>query len=334
MQFKFVVSKLANFYFFIANLSEWHFSCRKDYNEEWMKIIGKLTPREKILLEKFRKISQKYNFSSPYLQKTKYLGKYFYLLPQNICWQQLKKCVTASEFETIRETFDIFRPKFEKIWRKSQTQGLKTFKQELRKNKWQNLFQDLEMFLGKGPEILNVIIVFSPLKGNGVTAAGNAMLGYQNLILELPALKKNSWELNYSICILAHEVAHVLFEKNNGRKLIRDALKDEKMPHRFKNCPLTTENLINEIVAESLVPYGYLAQKYSDFKLIHCLFNPLAESYKEFQNFQRTHQINYYRYFIRYIVWILMPLTIIYLNNSKKIEKDYIQKIVQTIKKG
>ncbi len=159
------------------------------------------------------------------------------------------------------------------------------------------------------------------------------MLGFQNIILELPLLQKNSWEIDYSICVLAHEIAHILFEKNNGRELIRNVVRKEKLPTQFKNCPLSTENLINEIVAESLVPYGYLAQKHSDFKLIHCLFNRLAESYKEFRNFQCTHQINHYRYFIRYLVWILTPFTINYLSNFKKIDKDYIQQIVQTIKK-
>jgi len=53
MKFKVTSSKIGNFFFFITNLSEWHYSCRKSYNEEWVKILGDLTKKEKIISFKY-----------------------------------------------------------------------------------------------------------------------------------------------------------------------------------------------------------------------------------------------------------------------------------------
>ncbi len=133
MKLKFKISKLANYYFFIANLSQWHFSSRKDYNEEWLKMTGGLTVKESNLLKEFQQISQRYNFSSPSLAKTKYLGKYFYLLPEKICWKELKRHLTAAEYKIINEAFAVFKPRFEKIWSKLQDQRLKIFREEVQK---------------------------------------------------------------------------------------------------------------------------------------------------------------------------------------------------------
>jgi hypothetical protein len=57
MKFKFKISKLANQFFFISNLSEWHFSCRQFYNQEWLKQTEPLTDNEKQILKEFKKSS-------------------------------------------------------------------------------------------------------------------------------------------------------------------------------------------------------------------------------------------------------------------------------------
>jgi len=62
MKFKFIISKWGNFYFFVQNLSEWHFSCRKNYNVLWQKELGILSPKEKKALKVFKKIRS--NFPS------------------------------------------------------------------------------------------------------------------------------------------------------------------------------------------------------------------------------------------------------------------------------
>ena len=56
MKFSININKSANFYFFIQNLSEWHFSNRKDYNDLWRKELGKFSEEEATALKKFKEI--------------------------------------------------------------------------------------------------------------------------------------------------------------------------------------------------------------------------------------------------------------------------------------
>ena len=60
MKFKFIISKWGNFAFFVQNLSNWHFSCRQNYNLLWEKELGKLSPEEKRALETFKKVRSRF----------------------------------------------------------------------------------------------------------------------------------------------------------------------------------------------------------------------------------------------------------------------------------
>ena len=62
MKFRVLINRWANFYFFIANLSEWHFSCRKRYNFFWLAADDKFSKTEKKYLKIFKKILLKYHF--------------------------------------------------------------------------------------------------------------------------------------------------------------------------------------------------------------------------------------------------------------------------------
>jgi len=62
MKFKIKYTKLGNQFFFISNLTNWHFSCEKEYNEIWFKKIGNLNEEEKKVLKQFAKILNKYGF--------------------------------------------------------------------------------------------------------------------------------------------------------------------------------------------------------------------------------------------------------------------------------
>lgn len=76
MKFDIKYSKIGNFFFFISNLSDWHFSCRKEYNEAWIKQTGELSNNEKNAIENFRKIMTKYGF----ITKEKNSTPRYYLL--------------------------------------------------------------------------------------------------------------------------------------------------------------------------------------------------------------------------------------------------------------
>ncbi|MCR4276747.1 MAG: hypothetical protein NUV87_01310, partial [Candidatus Roizmanbacteria bacterium] len=77
MKFNVTFSKIGNFFFFITNLSEWHYSCRKNYNEEWIKILGNLTKQEKGNLRQVTRIMTAYGFKQIKPGILTYLGESF-----------------------------------------------------------------------------------------------------------------------------------------------------------------------------------------------------------------------------------------------------------------
>jgi hypothetical protein len=59
------VSKSANEFFYISTLAAWHYSCRKDIRDAWLRRTGALTPEEEKALTSFSELMQvKYGFQS------------------------------------------------------------------------------------------------------------------------------------------------------------------------------------------------------------------------------------------------------------------------------
>ena len=75
MKFRFLISKQANFYFFVSNLSEWHFSCGKDYNILWKKELGQFSPKEKDALKRFKEIRLKYPSGKSLFERAFFINK-------------------------------------------------------------------------------------------------------------------------------------------------------------------------------------------------------------------------------------------------------------------
>ena len=98
MKLQFTTSKIANQFFFIANLSKWHFSYRPDYNEAWIEKTGPLSSEEKNKLRIFSNILQKYGFIYGKDGETKYIGKYFYRYSEKRAWEGLKKKLNKRSF--------------------------------------------------------------------------------------------------------------------------------------------------------------------------------------------------------------------------------------------
>ena len=110
MKFRFIISKWGNFYFFIQNLSEWHFSCRKKYNALWQKELGSLSLEEKQTLKVFKKIRSKYKPA-----KTCFEQAFFSVKNP---WQLLTTTLNPTEYQNIRKIFITFQNKFEKFYHK------------------------------------------------------------------------------------------------------------------------------------------------------------------------------------------------------------------------
>lgn len=337
MKFKFKISKLANQFFFISNLAKWHFSCRKDYNFEWMRQIGPLNKKEIKALNKFRKIIKDYGFTHNKENKSKYLGQIFFLYSEKEIWGKLEEFVKKDEFKKIKEIFEIFQPHFQKIWSgkyvKILSTQIKHLKNYLNNPKNNKLFNELEKIFGniKSPQEFIIVAIASPRKGDGITAAGGANIGHKHITLEIPALKNNTWEFEYSVGILAHEIGHIFLRKSKHITIILNAIKNLGLPKQLSpniQPRYSTLEFITELIIESLAPYGYLSQKYFKFKPLDIIFSKsnLKILGKNQQNFKEGKMTSGLR-LRKLLVWQLYPLAVFYIESGKKIDRNFISEI-------
>ncbi|HPT40094.1 MAG TPA: hypothetical protein PLQ44_00605 [Candidatus Paceibacterota bacterium] len=337
MKLELTVSKLANQFYFISNLTEWHFSCRKDDNKKWLEMTGPLNEEEKDALDIFKNILQLNGFTCDTIEKSKYLGKYFLLNSEEQIWQNLKKSIKDENFQKIKWIFKIFESRFKKIWKEElNKKTIKIFEDELKKEKYDHLFNDVEKILGdnKKNKKITIHILFSPQEYE-TTGSGSACIGFNDITLELPKLKRNTWQLEYTIYVLAHEIAHILSDSRQTKSLIEKYCKKYTIPTKknIKNINFPTISIINEMIIESFLPYGYLAQKYSDFQLAPHLLNNLPKGYKAIEDLKNNKIVEYYNQLNRYLIWELYHLAIIYGREKKQIDENFINQATLILKK-
>jgi hypothetical protein len=243
MQFKVTYSKLANFYFFIQNLSEWHSSNRKDYNALWRKELGEFSAREEAALGTFKEIRLKYKPSRTPFERAFFTARN--------PWQDLKNSLTAEEYQTIREIFDLFENKFTALWNKEASLI----------NQWQKILKRAandRSLLNPITSILTVLFSTSPPKKEiGIHLllsapnhiGGGANIDQQRISLEISRYPMQN--VNQAIGIIWHETIHLCFQNQYFFPLILKQFPDDQQK----------ADLINEIAISSLFPGGILGTR-------------------------------------------------------------------------
>jgi hypothetical protein len=253
-----IQSKLSNLYFFIQNLSEWHFSCRKKYNEIWKKELGKFSEKEKRAIKKFKKIHLKY----PY--RNNYLGAYFF---SKKSWFNLKKEIDEKDFKEIKKIFSILENKFNQLYKKEYSnlkKWQKALGEEFKKPYHKKIIKTLSKIYNTKPlwEEMNVYLVFSDkiFAGGGGRMKNNTSIECSQIpISQIKRITGITW----------HETIHICFEKQYFLPLLKKMFKDSEIPY-----------LIKEIVNCSLFPNGILAKKFLNYSYILLRAN-ISEKYTE-----------------------------------------------------
>lgn len=247
MEFQFIIKKWANFYFFLQNLSEWHFSNRKRYNIFWKRELGPFSKKEKEALKKFKKIHLKYGFGS----RQSYLGSYFYL--RKSPWKTLEEQLVRREAIILQEIFLIFQPKFNILWRKERPL-LEKWKRKLQKEANKKSLIDpindaLCHFYHKTspPNRIRVYLLLSPVGIGGTANPGNYAITLE--ISRYPLEK-----INEALALAWHEVIHICYEKQYFLSLL-----NKKFP---KPKDRKLKNLIQETTARAFFPYGLLGERF------------------------------------------------------------------------
>lgn len=318
---------MGNKFFFISNLSEWHFSCRKQYNEIWLSKIGKLSKKEEKSLNQFKEILKKYNFH-------KYLGIFFITEDDDYVWEYLKNEVTTEELDKIKEIFDNFESKFNIIWNLEQFENRANILREKITNEISYVINDIEtLFGGAEKEEFNIYLLQHPYRNNYI--AGGANLGRRGITLEMNELsKKDAETLNNSLSVIYHEFIHMEF----GKK-IRELLDKFYENNSEKSIIpyLSKKSFLEEVIVHSLFThYGFLSNKYfykyteaqikEAFQKYEKIFDSVREGLEE-TNPKEEMEV----YFFLAITF--HPMIEKYLKEKNKIDEKFIKEIIKTINK-
>ena len=288
MKFKVHLTKITNFFYFLANLSEWASWSRKEYNQEWIRLTGKLTIDEKKMLKQFRQVLKQTSKKEPLLYIL------FFQLNKRLIWPNIKKGVCYQDYIVIKKTFKIFQKRFNKTWNDSIAKKIKNkFKRYINNFNYTNsILQDLASFYSKPIDQRNVNIFLILLPSKIKTGGGRYDLKNQAVILERSPLQLISLR---TIEIFFHELIHLYFEQPLLEKLSNIYFKKSSIRY----C-------IREIIAGALLPDGYLSQKY--FKK-----NTLSK-FRKLSPIQKLSLKS-------------IPLIKDYLDHNKKVDKNLIKKI-------
>jgi hypothetical protein len=292
MKINFKISRIANFYFFLSNLSAWSLNeHRKDYVEFWLPQINALSQEEQKILSELKIMHQKYNFGP------NYLGKLFFDESKSLdnILQELPK----QDGEIINKAFLVFRDKFDKLF---------TTEEPLL-SEWRDL---LEVYFSK-LDLINIFSLLSHLyQSNSGSVSdvevfvlfsapnrtgGGANIGQHKITLEISRYNKE--KVNHVAGIVFHELIHLFFEKS------------EFFPLLLENYPADMKmvNLIKELTVGALFPKGVLGVKFLNNSLAQRLL-PEVDQYKTQKVFEL---INSY---------LIIP---------KKLDQEYLLKLREII---
>lgn len=291
MKLKFVINRWANFYFFVQNLSEWHFSCRKNYNTLWQKQFGELTNKEKRPLETFKKIRLNY-------KKSKSCFEIAFFTKQNP-WIFLKSNLPPREYKTIKKVFENLEIKFTKLY----CSDLPTLKKwQILLNKKgndqkinQKIIQVLDGLYGTNIRNKNITIKIYLLFSSPNNSGGGANINQKSISLEISRLPLDM--IYHVFGIIWHEIIHLSFQNQVFFPLLLNNISEQN-----------NANLINEITTAALFPKGLLSKKFFNNQLINNL-HPFLTPEKTCIIFR----------LLKNYLHNLKPLDICYINRIKNI---------------
>jgi len=330
MKFNLKISRLNNLYFFAANLTEFHHSCRPHFNREWLKKTGRLNNQEKKAIADLKQIFQKYGFDF-INNKSIYLGRYFYCPDEKNKWLTVKEHLSSLEYDKFYNSLAILETRFNKIYNEDLLRKwMAALEQELNSKRFIDLYNSIKEFLKpkKLESFLNVHLLISPSLVN--TASGGANLGNQDITLEVPIFQMLDWQIEQAANILMHELAHIWFENSLGYRLAKKLTLDN-FKHK-KSVGRNSFSLVKETIIGSASPFGYPCQIYSDKvkPLFKFLLPNLSVGYQTYKNFQNGRQADY-RKLNFYLNWLTYPLAADYFSNNRKIDRHFIEEIIKLI---
>ncbi len=318
MKFDIKYTKLGNKFFFISNLSEWNIYCRKHYNQIWLK-NNSLLKKEKNALLAIKEILNRHNATNLFLSSSD-IKK---------IWESVREKIGENDFKKLQGIFELFTSRFEKIWQKEKN-NLRGVSKLLKKD----LFFSRKIFnlisflykIRKKPKKITIILLANPVKK--LLIGGGSGLGENKISIECSRITAKNNKTQLLERVIIHELIHASFEKNVKNDIekyinseyFRNKYQKELQKSRIYKQTNSFLGVIKELILTSLIPEGYLAEKF--FKI-----DVLKELKKRKSIREGKLQKNYYDLML-YGVFKLYPLSKIYSENKRPIDRKYIESVV------
>ena len=236
------VSRWANFYFFVQNLSEWNNRNRKDYNALWQAELGPFFEREKNALKAFKKVRLRYKSNRGEFERA------FFTSKEPL--KQLQLTLPTDEFIVIKKVFALFKKKFDILYKKD-FPLLKKWQEILyrkinKKSLIKSIISPIEiLYNATAPKkTVDIYLLLSAPNHTG----GGANVNDQSASIEISRYPTQG--INHVLGIIWHEVIHLCFEKQYFVPLLVE----------YFGRASKSIGLISEIAASSLLPNGILGQ--------------------------------------------------------------------------
>jgi hypothetical protein len=319
MKFFIQITKTANKFHFISNLTGWHFSCREKDNKRWLERTGKLTQKEKDALELFTKILKKYDFGE------NFIGRPFIRSTEKEIWKNIEQSKIFEVYESIREIFSIFDKKFERIWEKEKSR-LNFWKIKLQKylskyKKTKEIFRKSKIFFRARniPSIMEIHLLIGSGGGGANIGKGAITLDFSNRPIS---------HLKYALGVVIHETLHLI--ANSSQYYLKNLKKSaESLSVPRRNSLISGKrrkrSIINEAIIGTICPEGYVFTKYflnlSDKKANEYFKKRIHDAKNKFSEWRTFSAKELY------------PITKDYFENEKQIDKEFFNATTQVFKK-
>lgn len=327
MKVKIIVSKKANLFFFVANLSNWHFSCVPEYNEIWLKKIEQLSSEDKIYLKKFRLCLKKYDFKKRGARSL-YIGVPFFVFGSNdkLAQERLKQQITIAEMKTIKAVLDRFSGRFNLIWKEARPRLLKIesyLNRELKNTKLIKVFNALEKLFKTdfSTKTHNLIILAAPKES---PLAGGSYFEPGLIALEISSPEKRKDFLAVFLHELTHEYLEIKFYKIIKRFAKENQHKLREIKNLVKIFKRSPKELLEELVVLAFLPDGYLGEKYLGSG------ERILKSEKEAIAAVKTGDWNALE---KFVIARMRKLNKTHVENNKPLDAEYLKAVAETIKR-
>lgn len=315
----FKYSKFSNYFFFLSNLSEWHFSCRKNYNIIW----EKLTPS---LVEKTKKLTLFGNILKKY---EKWDGNAnFPVSARATDLKSITEGMSVKEKKIIEQTFLLFKTEFEKIWKKALPR-LKIFLKSFKTKKYQKLIKRggkmLEVYFGRPTgKKLDIYLLMAPA---GERGGGGANIGPNKISVEIGNISDAG--IRWISGIILHEASHASYQ-NKFNDLVRKFTKSISLREykKYKILKIFNGNFeiaMKELITSSIVGDGIINEIVFGF--------PSQKHLKEDIELLDWNECSHSSLLRKSASIYLRSINKKYLKNKKQIDIDYLKYTLVFLKK-